>query len=454
MSISEIAHPSDQADRVPLSFNQEFLCNFDDGTDNGPFGSAYNIVTGWRLSGAVDVETLRAALGDLVARHETLRTLIVNNGEERYQRIDPPSVPELTVLDLRDVAPEDRERRVEQMLCDGEAAKHTARELPLIRAVLGQFDDTDSALVFSAHHSAVDEWSLQLIMRDVAAFYIARKTGQEPDLPEMAQYREFSAKELAKADSPAVNAARAYWRTKLTGARLTPTPLDIPRSEGLPKITSWHRFLIEKELTAPVATLARELRCTPFMVLLAAYKVMLHKASGSTDITVATFTAGRGDARFHHTVGSFFNFVPLRTDLSGCANFREVVKRTRATCLEAYKHDIPFGQIMAEAPELMASVMTNTDAGTAFQVIGSPFVADTTTGELRYSAFRRRVMSQEVGGDIPDGALLQLGVAPEGDLVGTLGFNSNLLRESTMLAMLDDLRAVLADHVAKPDAAL
>ncbi|HVK26526.1 MAG TPA: condensation domain-containing protein [Actinokineospora sp.] len=448
MSISE----SDLADRVPLSFNQEFLCNFDTGGDDGPFGSAYNIVSGWRLTGPVDEDTVRLALFDLVDRHETLRTLIVNNGDERYQQIIPASTPELSILDLSGVV--DRDLKVEELLNEGEAGKHTARDLPLIRAVLGRFDATDSVLVFTAHHSAVDEWSLQLIMRDFAGFYQARLTGTDPDLPPVAQYREFTAKELAGAASPAVQKAQDYWRDKLAGTRLHATPTDHLRSAGLPKNTSWHRFLIEASLTAPVHVVARETRCSPFMALLAAYKVLLHKQSGSTDIVVPTFTSGRNDARFHATVGSFFNYVPLRTDFTAATTFREVLVKVRATCLEAYKYDIPFGQIMGQAPELMASVMTDDHTVIAFQVVGSPFLADDTAGELIYAGVRRRVLSQAEGGDVPDGALFQLGVDPSGDLVGTLGFNSNLFDESTMVGMVDQLRDILATCVANPDSPL
>src|SRR5947208_3250125 len=104
---------------IPLSFNQEFLCGLDRGDEEGPFGPRFHIVHGWRLRGSVDIATLRAALGDVVARHEALRTLIARDEPVRRQKILPPSEPELMVRDLPDGA--DRDRQVEELIIEVES---------------------------------------------------------------------------------------------------------------------------------------------------------------------------------------------------------------------------------------------------------------------------------------------------------------------------------------------
>ncbi|MEU8266651.1 condensation domain-containing protein, partial [Sphaerisporangium sp. NPDC049002] len=340
MTISEAPHTtSDTTERIPLSFNQEFLFNFDRGEEEGPFGPKYNIVCGWRVSGKIEDAILQDALNDVVVRHEALRTLIVRDGDDRYQKVVPATPPILVTHDFTDIAPDGRELRAEELLVDIELGAYGIRELPLLRAVLGRFDDDDSVLVLIAHHSAADEWSMRLIMRDLAGFYAAR-TGHTAELPEVTQYKEFARWQTSEAGQ-AASSKREYWREKLAGGGILATPTDHLRSEGLPKTTAWHRFWLPAELTTKVLEISKSRRSSPFMVLLAVYATLLRQTTGTTDIVVPTFTSGRGQTRFHDTVGSFFNFVPLRIDLAGCDTFLEAVDRTRATCIQAWSNDIP-----------------------------------------------------------------------------------------------------------------
>src|SRR5690242_6726728 len=109
--------PQTVVERIPLSFNQEFLCLFDKGDGEGPFGPTYNIVCGWRVHGAVDLVVLQDALSDLVVRHESLRTVVVR-GDEQYQTVQPPTPARLIVQDLPGVPPEQRDRRAEELLIE------------------------------------------------------------------------------------------------------------------------------------------------------------------------------------------------------------------------------------------------------------------------------------------------------------------------------------------------
>ncbi|GII62801.1 hypothetical protein Skr01_28860 [Sphaerisporangium krabiense] len=451
MSISETID-APETTRIPLSFNQEFLCMFDTGGDDGPFGSHYNIVYGWRLEGRLDVEALREALNDVVARHEALRTSIETDEHGRYQKVLPPAPVSLEVRDLSGTDPVDRDRIAGELVNEAEAGAYGIEEMPLLRGVLGRFDARDAALVLIAHHSAVDEWSMRLLMRDLALCYAARRGQDAPALPEVHQYQEFARWQL---DTLAGGGkARAYWREKLSGAQVSATRTDHPRSENRPKTTSWHRFAIGKDTTAGILKLSRTTRSSPFMILLAGYSVLLGKVNDSTDIVVPTFASGRGQARFHDTVGSFFNFMPLRTDLSGAGTFREVVKRVRATCMEAYSNDIPFAQVLEEVPALMAPLGEDDRAVAAFQVFRSPFASDReVAGDLEYAEIPRRI-DQPVGGDVPDGALWQLEIDSSGEILATLGFNSNLFDESTFTAQAAEFTRLLRAAIADPDAPL
>ncbi|MFI5621381.1 condensation domain-containing protein [Streptomyces sp. NPDC051567] len=442
---------------IPLSFNQEFLCMFDQGDEEGPFGPRYNIVGGWRLYGKIDTDALQEALDDVVVRHEGLRTSIVRSPDGQRQDIRPPGPVSLEIRELPLPDADGRDRRAEELIIEVEGGLYGVTQLPLLRAVLGRFDEQDAVLVLTAHHTAADEISMQLIMRDLAARYALRSGRPAPALPEPAQFQEFAVweRERFAPDTPAAVKARAYWREKLAGGQITGIPTDHPKSAGLPKTTAVHRFLIDAELTTATLELARSTRSTAFMVLLSAYQLLLRERTGVSDVTVPTMVSGRGPARFQDTVGAFFNFVPLRTGIADCATFREVIERTRATCFKAYANELPFGQMVAEAPEVAASFAADDLGVFAFQVFQFAAAQREPAGNLEYSEIRSRVLSQPVSTDIPDGAMIQLAVDPTtGEMAGYLGYNTNIYRDETMRRLAEDFRDQLREAVGAPDAPL
>lgn len=455
---------SGPADRVPLSMQQEFLCLFDKGDTAGPFGPRYSVVDGWRLRGEVHLGALQGALDDIVRRHEALRTVVVRDAEPRYQQVFPAAPVR---LELRDLGPDvpahpagsagggHRDVRAEEFLNEIECEPVSPRAVPLISAVLGRFDRTDGVLVLAAHHTAVDGWSMQVLMRDLAACYAARRGLGGPDLPVVEQYREFAVRQRAAEAAGADGPHLAFWREKLAGARITPIRTDRDRSAHPDFATGWHRFAYGPDARTETTRGAAKLRGSLFMTLLGAFEVLLHQQTGATDVVVPTFTPGRAEARLQGSVGSFFNFLPLRVDLAGARTFRDVVDRTKASCLEAYSHELPLPQILAAAPELMVPAATDGLAACVFQVIQYPFLLHRwTVGDLEYTALRKRMISQPVGSDIPDGALWCLELEPDGDLIGTVGHSTNLLDRAGVARMVTDYGRLLRRLVAEPDAPL
>lgn len=455
MTVQDTSHAPSDLDQLPLSLNQEFLCVFDKGDVEGSFSHRHTLVYGWRIDGKIDLDTLQGALDDVVERHEALRTSIARGAEVKSARIHPPTSVQLLVRDLSGVEPSARDTRAEEFLNDLDAGTYSVHELPHLRAVLGRFDDTDAVLVIIAHHMATDAWSLQLIIRDLAACYATRAGLGRSDLPEVPQYREYAAWQLGSLGSPEVRASCDYWREKLRAAQLLAIPTDRPRTAGVANSYAVHRFGIDADLTAATLTFARAMRSSPFIVLLAAYNVLLRKVTGATDIVVPTFTFGRTEERFLDTVGPFLNFVPLRTDIADCETFRDVVERTRATCLEAYSNDIPFPLIANEAPELTSALMDPGLAVIAFEILQSPATKDgELVGGLRYSELRRRLLSQPVSSHIPDGVLWAMDVLPSGEIVGSVKFDSNLFDASTMVELATEFCRVLRRAVAAGDTAV
>ncbi|MBB5870068.1 hypothetical protein F4553_003447 [Allocatelliglobosispora scoriae] len=441
MADAALAPSLGDSGRIPLSLQQEFLRMIDHGDETGPFGSRYTIVGGWRILGPIDVDALQGALDDVVVRHESLRTVIVRDDGIPYQTVLPASSPTLTVRDLDWDG--DREVAEEDFLNAIEAEGFSIHEMPLLQAVLGRFDEESAVLALIAHHTAVDGWSIHRIIRDVAAYYVARRKGTEPVLPEVHQYREYVEWQQGTAESPALQASRDYWRDNLRGAQVTPIRSDLTRSEE-PFVTGWHRFLIEDEYLGSVNAVAVETRSSPFMVLLAVYLMYLNETTGRTDLVVPTFMPGRQPSWVEETVGSFYNFVPLRVDVAGASGLTEVISRVRKTCLSAYAHEIPFGQLLEEAPDVMTDALGANAAACAFQVTQSPFMMhDQPAADLRFTAIRRRVVSAPMGSQIPDGLLWGLEVHPDGGIVGSIGYTTNLFVEESVAAMADDFRGTL-----------
>jgi hypothetical protein len=440
-------------EKIPLSLNQEFVLLFDQGDDDAPFGPHYHIVEAWRVTGKVDVAALRRALRDVVDRHEALRTVIVRGEGEKYQKIYPPATPELSVRDTGAVGTA-RDEQAEALIRELETATISAEQPPFIKAVLARFDDQDSVLAIQTHHIATDGWSVRVIIRDLANRYAVHKGLSVPELPKAPQYREFAAwqRESPDAQPPA---ALDYWRKTLDGALISAIPTDFARSAGRPQSSGAHRFSIPADVVSAAARLGSSAKSTTVMVLLAAYQVVVGRKTGSDDVIVATFTPGRGGRLFQDAVGSFFNFIPLRTDLRGCTTFRQVLERTRRTCLDAYSRDIPSIHIFGLAPQLMGPAMSDNAAAAVFQVFPDPvMLGENAPGDLKLTEISRQPQSQERTSALPDGLLWTLSTAPSGDMIVAMTFKRNIFSDATIGQMAAEFLQVLRDAVAAPDAPL
>src|SRR5580698_4383225 len=186
MTDTSVAHDQG-AKRYPLSFTQEWFLTMDKGDETGPFGSRYLIVMGLRITGPVDLAVLQGALDDVVARHELLRTLVVRDADPPYQLVLPPCQVPLEVRDLPAVTGKSRDMVIQELIVEAQAGTISARQVPLLRARLCRFDDRDSALFVSVHHSVSDGWSVGVIVRDLGACYVARVSGTAPKLAPMRQ---------------------------------------------------------------------------------------------------------------------------------------------------------------------------------------------------------------------------------------------------------------------------
>ncbi|MEV4943428.1 condensation domain-containing protein [Streptomyces zaomyceticus] len=437
--------------RIPLSYNQEFLRAFDKGETDGAFGHRHTLVCGWRVSGAIDLTALQQALDDVVVRHEVLRTALLNDEEGGHQVVRAPSAVTLEVRDLDADGEASRDVRAEEFLNELDARPFSVRELPHLRAALGRFDATDAVLVLATHHTSTDAWSLQVVMRDLAAAYAARVEGLPAGAAEVAQYQEFARWQQDNAGSGRVDTARAYWQERLAGAEITGIASDRPRDEDLASAYGVHRFVFDAELSSNVVEFAKATRSTPFMVMAAAYSALLRERTGATDIVFPTFSSGRYEERFTDSVGPFFNFVPIRIDTTGCATLGDVLDQARTACVGAYQHEIPFARIAEDSPALLAPFANGFLAVVAFEVLQTAFPMEgSQVGGLEFAEIRGRHLSQKVSSAIPDGGLWAMDVLPSGELAGSLKFDHNRFDESTAVELVGRFRTLLNSLVDDP----
>ncbi|MEU1994414.1 amino acid adenylation domain-containing protein [Nocardia gamkensis] len=343
-----VPRPMARPERVPLSFAQRrmwFLNRFD------PAGASNNIPLAVRLSGQLDVDALRAAIRDLVQRHEVLRTSYPEHEGMGSQRVhpmtDPVAVPELPVLDV--VEAEIPERTVAAVV---EGFDVTAA--PPIRLRLLRSNETEHVLVGVVHHIAADGSSMGPLTADLMTAYSARAAGRAPAwTPLPVQYADYTLwqREMlgAESDPDALFARQLkFWRERL--AELPPR-LDLPADRPRPAVFSGrgatHEFKIDATVHAALNRLAHRNDATLFMVVHAAYCVLLARLSNTRDITVGTPVAGRGEAAVDGLIGMFVNTLALRTEIDPGHTFAELLERVRVRDLEAFgQADVPFERLV------------------------------------------------------------------------------------------------------------
>ncbi|WP_261340688.1 non-ribosomal peptide synthase/polyketide synthase [Amycolatopsis orientalis] len=331
---------AERPERIPLSSAQRSLWLVD---RMEPNAVAYNFPLTFRLRGDLDLAALRAALGDVLGRHEVLRTVIEEYDGEPCQRVlDAPEIP----FAVEECAEATLDARVAEL---SRTPFDLAREIPVRLRVL-RLGARDQVISLVLHHSATDEWSDRPFLGDLTSAYQARLGGEAPmwtDLP--VQYADFALWQKDFLDQRGAGQV-AFWADSLRGApdELT-LPLDRPRPLRPTGKGGKVKSPLSPELSAAVRALAAKAGASPFMVLQAAVAALLHRTGAGDDIPLGAPIAGRTDERLEQLVGFFVNTLVLRTDLSGEPTFAELLDRVREADLAAFSHgDLPFERVVEE----------------------------------------------------------------------------------------------------------
>ncbi|MEV6099421.1 amino acid adenylation domain-containing protein [Nocardia sp. NPDC051981] len=432
-------------ERVPLSYAQTrlwFLYRLE-----GP-SPTYNMPLALRLFGPVDTTALAAAVGDLVARHESLRTVFPEIDGVPVQRVlgvDAATVV-VPVAELGQAGDIDVSVKAE--------AAHRfdlAAEIPL-RASIFRCDDSEFVLTLVLHHIAGDGWSMRPFVRDLGVAYAARCQGRAPEwspLPvQYVDYTLWQREVLGEESDPdsAMAGQAAYWREALAGL---PERIELPVDRPYPQVASyeggWVPVSWSAELHGHLAELAQRCGASVFMVLNAGLAVLLSRVGGGEDIVVGSPVAGRSDDVLDDLVGFFVNTLVLRIDMSGDPTFTELLSQVRERSLQAYAHqDVPFERLV----EILNPVRSVTHHP-LFQVMFS--WNNTDSGDIEMAGLRVRPEPIETGTARMD---LSFSLSEDGGnaggVSGVVEYRSDVFDRSTVESLVARWVRVLEAVAADP----
>ncbi|HSE17005.1 MAG TPA: amino acid adenylation domain-containing protein [Pyrinomonadaceae bacterium] len=333
---------------LPLSFAQErlwFLDQFEPGS------SFYSIPMALRFTGSLDIDALHWALNEVERRHESLRTVFASSEGKPFQRILEPGGVEIQVTEMGEIAEPDPERRIQEAVLREAQRGFNLAQGPLMRVSLIRLSDREHLLLIVMHHIICDAWSIGLLVREMSLLYRVYLTGEQPELEELpVQYADYALWQRGWLQGAVLERQLDYWRQKLDGQGGV---LELPSDRPRPAIQSYRgarvRQKISAEVTSELWRMSREEGATLFMLLLAAFEVLLYRYTGKENICVGTPIAGRHRFETESVVGLFVNTLVMRVDLSGDPSFSELVGQVRDVVIGAFSNqDVPFERLVEE----------------------------------------------------------------------------------------------------------
>ncbi|HEY4383750.1 MAG TPA: amino acid adenylation domain-containing protein, partial [Ktedonobacteraceae bacterium] len=432
--------PLPRPEILPLSFAQERLWFLD---QLDPQNATYNMPIALHLSGWLSLNALEQSLGQLVQRHETLRTIFPLREREPVQQILESVPVYLPQMDLQSIASEEQETWVHQLLLQEVARPFDLQRGPLWRGLLIRLGEQQHVLLVTMHHSIADGWSLGVLIREISSLYQAVLSGKPFHLPPLPiQYADYALWQRAWLQGEVLERQLHYWQQQLAGA---PALLKLPTDHSRPAVQRFigaqQRICLPAELLQELKALSQREGVTLFMTLLASFQVLLMRYSGQEDLVIGVPIANRTHKELEELIGFFVNTLVLRTDLSGNPGFRQLLQRVREVALQAYANqDVPFEKIV-EALQVERSLSYTP----LFQVLFTLQNLPSATLELAGLSWQTLDLEQRT-------AKFDLNLVlseSERGLETYLEYNTDLFEPATISRLLDHWRVLLEEIVSQ-----
>ncbi|MEA5510548.1 condensation domain-containing protein [Crocosphaera sp. UHCC 0190] len=429
--------PVERKDNLPLSFPQERLWLLD---QLNPGSADYNVPYGFRVRGELNVEALEKSFNALRLRHEILRTTFHSSDGHPVQVIAPVDPQPLLTMDLTTYPEGDRFSKALQ-LADEEAERpFNLSTGPLFRTTLIKLTSDSYFVLITLHHIVYDAWSDGVLFRELAELYQTFSSGQSlPSLPDLPiQYADFAVWQRQWLQGEFLDTLLNFWQGQLSDLPSQQLPADRTK----PPISSGQRerqvLVLPKELSEKLNTFTSEEGVTPFITLLAAFKVLLHTYLGQDEVFLCTPIANRNRSEIQKLIGYFVNLIIYRSNLSGNPSFREFLGQVRHQSAQAYAHqDLPI-QLLVSRLNLINVPLSQIMFALQNVVLQNPKLRDLTITSLE----------EQRGTDFD---LFLSMEEDKGELSAVLKYNVDLFEETTITQMLQHYQTVLENIVAEPE---
>ncbi len=410
-----------------------------------PNNRAYNMSEAWRLLGTLDTAAMQHALQEVVRRHASLRTHFVAPDNLPMQQVATEVSLSLNMTDISHLSPAEREETLLQMvLAEGNHAFDLSRA-PLLRASLIRLDSDDHVLQLVLHHIITDEWSNDIIWRELAASYTAALAESTDEVfpQDTIQYSDYARWQRNQVESGALDQQMRYWQDQLSGAlQLLQLPADRPRAAQQSLRGGIVRHTLPAELLQGLKTISQEAGTTLYPTLLAAFQTLLYRYSGQEDVLVGTPIANRQRAETADVIGMFINTAVMRANVSADMTFRQLLDQVQQTVIDALANqDLPF-DLLVQALHPERDLSYNPLFQTMF-VFRSDNVERTLTG-LNFEPIK-------VDRGVSKFDLTLFAGEEDGRLMSALEFSADLFDRATAARMLDHWQVLLESIVADPE---
>jgi amino acid adenylation domain-containing protein len=428
-------------DHCPLSFAQQRLWFI---AQLQPDDPSYNCMEALRMTGKLNVPLLHQSFNEVVRRHEALRTRFSLENGEPVQIISSEIKLNPSLVDLRALPASERERQVSTLSSEELRRPFDLTWGPLLRVVVLQIGEQEHAILLTTHHIISDGWSQDVLVREIIELYLAFAEGRPSPLAELPfQYADFAIWQRQRLTGPVFEGHLEYWRQHLEGAPyVLALPTDHPRPAVLTHRGSYESLTFSAELSQALRALGRRKQVTLFMMMLAAFDVLLSRYSGQTDFLIGTDVANRDHSTSESLIGFFVNQLVLRVDLAGDPTFSELLDRVKEVTLNGYAHqETPFEKLVE-----MLNPERNLNRAPLFQVKLVLQNASTDNLELPELA---------IGGVEAENPIAKFDltlVIGEADRISVeMDYSTDLFESSTISRMLTQFERLLAAAATNPE---
>ncbi|MFN5242778.1 MAG: amino acid adenylation domain-containing protein [Aphanizomenon sp.] len=438
---TETILPRPNSEPAPLSFGQEQLWFLSQIQDN----TTYNLPLALQISGSLNISVLEQVITEIVRRHEILRTNFQQIEGKNLQIIRPEINISLQVINLEQITAKQQLQNVQQLINQETDKIFNLSEDDLFQSTLYQLNQNSYILLLNMHHIISDGWSIGILLQELSTLYGAYLAGNKSPLPDLQiQYADYAIWQKEKFTSEIREKQLNYWKQQLADI---PPLLELPTDKPRPPIQSFRggiwEFSINSNLSQKIRTLTQQSDATLFMIMLAAFVILLYRCSGQDDILIGSPMAGRNRQEIQSLIGYFVNTVVLRTKLTGNPNFREILNQVRQVATDAHNYqDIPYNQVVE-----VLNPQRNLSYNPVFQILFD--LQHSLTDKLQLPGLTLQPFLGEHSTSKFD---LSLIIEDRGtELIGAWEYSSDLFTQETISRITENFQTLLNGIVNNPE---